>query len=210
MATWVGVTRDNEPGSDDPADHRGTVFRLLARDTVVAGCIAEDLRRSGRRAFVVAGRHEYGRQLDGQLHLVGLPRTLDVDEADVVILCGLAGEPETESARSLAPLSVIAFDGIQGADLGEGRDVCLALPFEPSSAVSTSDLFAGVEQARRAAKLVVKVHDAGTRERGSVLAALRALGRFDEFGDPLDPAVWLWRVADGWALTAERPLTAPG
>jgi hypothetical protein len=107
----------------------------------------------------------------------------------------------------LAPLSVIAFDGIQGADLGEGRDVCLGLPFKPSSAVSTSDLFAGVEQARRAAELVVEVHEAGHRERHSVLAALRALGRFDDFGDPLDPAVWLWRVADRWALAAERPLT---
>ena len=46
MATWAGVTRDDEPGcEDDPADHRGTVFRLLARDTVVAERIATDVKR---------------------------------------------------------------------------------------------------------------------------------------------------------------------
>jgi hypothetical protein len=207
MATWVGVTRHDEPGCDDPADHRGTVFRLLARDTVVAGAIADDVRRTRRRAFVIAGRHEYGVQLDGQLHLVDLPRTRDIDEADVLVLCGLAGEPEIQIARSLAPLGVIAFDGVQGADLGDGRDVQLALPFEPLSGISTHDLFAGVEQARRAAELVVELHDAGARERSSVLTALRGLGRFDEFGDPADPAVWLWRVADGWVLEAERRLT---
>src|ERR671929_1572731 len=33
VATWAGVTRDDEPGCDDPARHRGTVLRLGARDT---------------------------------------------------------------------------------------------------------------------------------------------------------------------------------
>jgi hypothetical protein len=209
MATWAGVTRDDEPGCDDAADHRGTVFRLIARDTVVAGCIAEDLRRTGRQALVAAGDHEYGVQLDGQLRLRGLPRTLDPDAADVVVLCGLAGEPETEVARSLAPLPVVAFDGVQGADLGQGRDVCLALPFAPSSEVSTADLFAGVGQARRAAELVVGAHAAGASERNSALATLRARGGCDEFGDPTDPIVWLWRVTDAWELMAERPLPEP-
>src|SRR5213083_2581567 len=42
VATWAGVTRDDEPGCDDhPADHRGTVFRMVARDTVVAQRIAQ-------------------------------------------------------------------------------------------------------------------------------------------------------------------------
>src|SRR5437763_10636201 len=40
VATWAGVTRDDEPGCDDPARHRGTVLRILARDTVVAQRIA--------------------------------------------------------------------------------------------------------------------------------------------------------------------------
>src|SRR6185503_4351144 len=43
----------------------------------------------------------------------------------------------------------------------------------------------------------------------SLLAALRALGTFDEFGDPKKPIVWLWRVVAGWALVADRPLTPP-
>src|SRR4051812_17963855 len=74
VATWAGVTRDDEPGCDDPARHRGTVLRLVARDTVVCARIAADVRASGRHAVVVAGEHEYGVQLDGQLALVGLPR----------------------------------------------------------------------------------------------------------------------------------------
>ena len=66
MATWAGVTRSDEPGcEDDPADHRGTVFRLVARDTEMALRIAADVRAAGNRAFVVAGEHEYGVQLQG-------------------------------------------------------------------------------------------------------------------------------------------------
>jgi ABC-type branched-subunit amino acid transport system substrate-binding protein len=34
VATWAGVTRDDEPGcEDDPARHGGTVLRMVARDT---------------------------------------------------------------------------------------------------------------------------------------------------------------------------------
>src|SRR3954469_12116365 len=33
VATWAGVTRDDEPGCDDAADHRGTVLRLVPRAT---------------------------------------------------------------------------------------------------------------------------------------------------------------------------------
>jgi hypothetical protein len=35
---------------------------------------------------------------------------------------------------------------------------------------------------------------------------MRALGRFDEHGDPIDPPVWLWRAGPGWALAPERAL----
>ena len=74
VATWTGVTRDDEPGcEDDPARHNGTVLRMIARDTVVAARIAADVRAQGKRALVIAGEHEYGVQLDGQLQLAGLP-----------------------------------------------------------------------------------------------------------------------------------------
>jgi hypothetical protein len=131
VATWAGVTHDDEPGCDDAARHDGTVLRLLARDTEVAARIAADVRTGGRRAFVVAGEHEYGVQLDGQLRMGGLPRADTPEEADIVVLCGLAGAPEIELAAALAPLPVVAFDGVQGAQLGAGRDVRLALPFAP-------------------------------------------------------------------------------
>src|SRR6476619_7512624 len=94
VATWAGVTRDDEPGCEDPARHGGTVLRIVARDTVVAQRIAADLAAREQRALVIAGDHEYGSQLDGQLRLGGLPRTPDPGEADVVVLAGLAGEPE--------------------------------------------------------------------------------------------------------------------
>src|SRR4051812_41218253 len=29
VATWAGVTRDDEPGCDDPAQHHGTILRLV-------------------------------------------------------------------------------------------------------------------------------------------------------------------------------------
>ena len=51
VATWAGVTRDDEPGcEDDPARHRGTVLRMIARDTVVAARIAAHVREQGKRA----------------------------------------------------------------------------------------------------------------------------------------------------------------
>ena len=207
MATWAGVTREDEPGCEaEHADHRGTVFRLLARDTEVAARIAHDVRARGGRAFVVAGEHEYGVQLDGQLRLAGLPRASDGSDADVLVLCGLVGEPEIARARSLTRLPVMAFDGVQGADLGDGREVTLALPFAPSPGISPGDVFAGVEQARRAAELVVEALAAGARDRASVLARLRSLGSFDEHGDPVEPDVWLWRRRAGWQLEPDRAL----
>ncbi|HEY7198002.1 MAG TPA: hypothetical protein VH306_12515 [Gaiellaceae bacterium] len=206
VATWAGVTRDDEPGCDDAAQSRGTVVRLVARDTVVAARIAEHVRASGGRALVVAGDHDYGLQLDGQLRLAGLPRADGPERADVLVLAGLEGEPEIERAAALAPLPILAFDGVQGAGLGEGRDVLLALPFEPVEGVSNDDLFAGVEHARRAARLVAAAIDERASDRASMLAALRALGRFDEYGDPIDPPVWLWRAGPGWPLEPERAL----
>ena len=168
VATWAGVTRDDEPGCDDhPARHGGTVLRLVARDTVVAQRIAERVRAAGQTARVIAGDHEYGLQLDGQLRMAGLPRG---DDAGVIVLAGLVGEPEIDRARQLAPLPLIAFDGIQGEAFPE-QEVTLALVYAPGEL--------GVAEARRAADIVV---------RGRTLAGMRALG-FDERGDPLDPVV---------------------
>jgi hypothetical protein len=167
VATWAGVTRDDEPGCDDAARHAGTVLRMVARDTVVARRIAERLR--GRRALVIAGDHDYGLQLDGQLRLAALDRVAEAP--DVIVLAGLCGEPEADAARALAPLPIVAFDGIQGESFPD-QEVELALVYAPGPV--------GVAEARRAAEIAVAGRD---------LAHMRELGRFDEHGDPVDPLV---------------------
>ena len=50
------MTRNDEPGcEDDPAQHRGTMLRLVARDTVVAERIAGHVRpRRAARLIVEA------------------------------------------------------------------------------------------------------------------------------------------------------------
>jgi hypothetical protein len=197
-ATWAGVTRTDEPGcEDDPAQHLGTVLRMVARDTVVAARLAAHIRQAGQRALVVAGTHEYGAQLDAQLRLGGLPRVEDAAEADLVVLCGLAGAPEVARAAATG-LAVIAFDGVQdGACL---PDLRLALPY------AAGDDVVGTGATRRAAQLVVDALGAGAADRAAVLAALRARGSFDECGDPVDPPVWLWRAGEHWVLEPEQAL----
>jgi hypothetical protein len=195
VATWAGVTRDDEPGcEDDPADHRGTVLRMVARDTEVAFRLARYLRGRGERALVVAGSGEYGAQLEGQLRLAEVPRA---DDADVVIAAGVPEEPGMERVKETAPAPLIAFDGIQGLDVGE-RDVWVALPF-------ASDPSHGIEAAR-AAQLVVDALAQGAATRAEVLAACRAAGPFDEHGDPIDPPVSLWRADADWRLTPESAI----
>jgi hypothetical protein len=169
VATWVGVTRDDEPGCDDPADHRGTVFRMVARDTVVAQRIAQRLRDAGQGARLIGGAHEYGMQVAGQLRLAGLP-----EGDDVIVLVGLPGEPEIERARALAPKPIIAFDGIQPEPFPD-QEVTIALVYAPGPV--------GVAEARRAAEIAAETTDLGAiRDRG-----------FDEHGDPLDPPVYFQR-----------------
>jgi hypothetical protein len=179
VATWVGVTRDDEPGcEDDPAMHRGTILRMVARDSVVAQRITDRVRQANQRAMVVAGDHEYGAQLDAQLARSGLPRTNDPADADVIVLAGLAGNPEIDAARALAPLPIIAFDGIQRERFPH-QDAVIAL------AVATSGEAYGVPEARRAAELTV----AALRRGGDTLQGLRELGPFDDHGDLIDPTV---------------------
>ena len=210
VATWAGITRDDEPGCDDPARHRGTILRLVARDTEVAARIAANVRAANQRAHVIAGAHPYGQQLDGQLRLAALPRTEDSGEADAVILCGLAGQPEIDRAAAMAALPIIAFDGVQGADLDGASDVRLALPIAPADGLSQRDVMAGVGQARRAAELILAAVRAGAHDRETLLAALRTLGPFDDHGDAIDPPVWLWRACADWRLTPERSLARVG
>jgi hypothetical protein len=206
VATWAGVTRDDEPGcEDDPADHRGTVFRMLARDTEVAQRIAADLRRTKMRAFVVAGDHEYGHQLDGQLRLAGLDRTPAAADADVIVLCGLVDEPEVRQAAALAPLPIVAFDGVQGSELGSGQTLRLALPFAPSETAAAA-FWLGADQTRAAVNLVSGCVRAGAGSRALLLEAIRGTGGFDRNGDLLNPPVWLWRADEEWSLSPDRPL----
>lgn len=188
---------------DDAAHHLGTVLRMVARDTIVARRLAVDVRARGDRAFVVAGEHDYGRQIDGQLRLAGLPRTDDPDRADVLVVAGLAGEPEVERIAALRP-PVIAFDGIQGADLGRGRDVRVVLPF--AAELEAEGRIRLEAYGERAARLVVAALQAGATDRRKLLDALRRLGPFDAHGDPVDPPVWLWRADGDWRLSPERPL----
>jgi hypothetical protein len=197
VATWAGVTRGNEPCEGDPADHRGTVLRMLARDTEVAARLAEDVRAAEERAFVVAGEHEYGAQLDAQLDFVGLPRVRAPQDADLVVLCGLAGHPEVARAAGLGR-AVIAFDGVQG---GPPIPNCsLLLPFTPEADMG------GTTAAARAASLISAAVAGGARDRAALLSALRIAGPFDEHGDPVDPPVWLYRAGPDWSLTPDRPL----
>jgi hypothetical protein len=207
ITTWAGVTRSDEPGCDDAADHRGTVLRLVARDTEVAARIAADVRARNHRALVIAGRHDYGVQLDGQLRIAGLPRADGPGEADLLVLCGLVGEPEVDEARAIDALPIVAFDGPQGGDVGLARPVHLALPFAPAAGDEPFDHLAhGAAEAERAARMIVDALRAGATDRASMLVALRAAGPFDEHGDPFAPSVWLWRAGEDWSLRPERPL----
>jgi hypothetical protein len=197
VATWAGLTRSDEPCEGDPARHRGTVLRMLARDTEVAARLAAAVRAAGRRAVVVAGEHEYGVQLDGQLELAGLPRAAAAGDADLVVLCGLAGRPEVARAAE-AGLPVIAFDGVQGGE--PIPDCSLILPFTPG------DDMGGTTAAARAASLISAAVAGGARDRTALLSALRIAGPFDEHGDPVDPPVWLYRAGADWSLHPDRPL----
>jgi hypothetical protein len=85
------------------------------------------------------------------------------------------------TALDHAPLPIIAFDGIQGADLRPGRDVQIALVYAPT------DGALGTPEAQRAAALVVEGVNAG---HDDLLATIRALGPFDDHGDPIDPPVY--------------------
>jgi hypothetical protein len=184
-ATWVGVTRSDEPfGDGEPSRSSSVVLRIIARDMVVAERIAAWVRGRGEGARVIAGDHPYGEQLASQLRLAGLS-----EGDDLVVLCGLSDHPECHRARD-ADLPIVAFDGVQGSELGE--DVRLALPFAPAAEGVL------VAAARRAAQLV--------RDGHGDMETMRRLGPFDDHGDPIDPPVWLWRAGRAWSLTPEAAI----
>jgi hypothetical protein len=124
----------------------------------------------------------------------------------VVILCALAGDPEVADAIALRPLPIVAFDGVQGAELDGTHPLRLALPVTPSTELAVCELMAGVGQASRAAQLILAGLRGGAGDRRSLLNALRSLGPFDDHGDPVNPPVWLWRADADWRLSPERPL----
>jgi hypothetical protein len=115
--------------------------------------------------------------LDAQLAHFGMPRA-DVVDADVIVLAGLAGHEEIHRARALAPMPIIAFDGIQ-PELFPNQRVSIALVYS-----RTEDGF-GSPETRRAAELAVSALECGD----DTLSALRRLGPFDEHGDLVDPLV---------------------
>ena len=111
-----------------------------------------------------------------------------------------ADHPYGRQLDALAPMRVLAFDGVQDGDLLRGQQVRLALPFAPG------ELPAMTAPAERAARLAVRAVSGGAADRAAMLCALRDLGGFDEHGDLPGAPVWLWRVEHGWALEPDRPL----
>ena len=81
----------------------------------------------------------------------------------------------------------------------------VALPVAPPTASSSATSCSSSSRAPRRAARGRRARG-GARDRAGVLSALRAAGPFDEHGDPVDPPVWLWRAADDWSLTPDRPL----
>jgi hypothetical protein len=78
----------------------------------------------------------------------------------------------------LAPMSIIAFDGIQPERFPD-QDVVIGAVF------ASSESGLGVPEARRGAELAV----AALARGGDTIQQLRELGPFDDHGDVLDPVV---------------------
>jgi len=171
---------------------------MIARDTVVAGRLAEDVRAAEQHAFVVAGEHEYGDQLDRQLDHVGLPRVERPEDADLVVLCGLAGRPEVARAAALG-LPVIAFDGVQGG--APIPDCSVMLPFEPDEDPGGAD----ADEARHRPGRH-RLASTAPANRATLLSAIRTAGPFDEHGDPVDRRCGSTAPARTGACKPDRPL----
>ncbi len=175
-ATYSALTRDKPgaydgmPASLSPAGER-SLFRLVPRDTAIARAVVA----RWPRARLVSDGTDYGRQIAAQLRMVGLREDPD---ARLTIYAGL-----WQSAPDL-PRKVLGFEGAAE----EGFPGRLALPQRAGDGWSNQEAIIYAPQAREAATLVRGAVESGQ----SVLAALRACGRFDEHGDTLERRVGLW------------------
>jgi hypothetical protein len=197
-ATWVALTREDEPHGTDEAPPqrpggRATLVRLVPRDTEVCRKLVENAPE--RRLAVVEEHESYGRQLGRQLRMVGLEE--EPGEPDAVVYCGLA---ENAPHGLLAGRRVYAFDGAQGFGDAHTRYVLANLPRE---GWSDEDVRAFVPQAADAGELVAKAVAQGGADREAVRRAVWAIGGFDEHGDPPDPRVGVWRPGADGGLTCE-------
>ena len=140
--------------------------------------------RGGRRARV---RRAARRPARPRRAAAGRERA---EAADLVVLCGLAGQPEVARAAELG-LPVVAFDGVQGG--APIPDCSLMLPFAPDEDMG------GTTAADAGRHAGLRGLAGGARDRAALLSAIRIAGPFDEHGDPVDPPVWLYRAGADWS-----------
>ena len=146
VATWAGVTRDDEPGcEDDPARHRGTVLRMLARDTEVAARLAADVRAPGSMRSCWRASTSTARSSTGSCAWSACRGPTTPQPPTWSCCAGWRAGRRSRAPRA-AGLPVVAFDGVQGGPPVSG--LRLVLPFAPG------DDPAGTTAARRAASLV--------------------------------------------------------
>jgi hypothetical protein len=167
-ATWVGLTRPDEPGHD-PGAARRTLFRIAARDTVVCAAIVGVV---GGSAQLVVDDTPYGDQIAAQLRLCGLR-----DGGDTVVYAGLG-----ETAPDGLPADVLAMDGAAQHGFPERHPGATyfgaAYKAEGFSDAECWDFAPQVELA------------------GRLLAFGDLESHFDAHGDLLDAPVGAWRLGD--------------
>jgi hypothetical protein len=173
-ATWVGLTRADEPGSG-AAPARRTLFRIAARDMVVCRAIVAAV---GGQARIVSDDTDYGRQIGSQLRMAGLQ-----EGGDAVIYAGLG-----ESAPDGLPAEVICMDGAAQDGFPErhpdARYFGAAYAQEGYTDEECWDFAPHVDLA------------------GRLIAGGEIASHFDEHGDLLEPrsGVWRWEAGHFRAL----------
>jgi hypothetical protein len=169
-ATWVGLTRPDEPAGSDDKPERRTLFRLAARDMEVCRAIVSVV---DGRARLISDGSEYGSQIASQLRLAGLE-----SDGDMVVYAGLG-----ETAPPGLPPNVIALDGAAHGGFPERHPealyFCAAHPVEGFTDAEAWDFAPQVEQA------------------GRLIASGALPAGFDEHGDPLEPVIGMWRFSGG-------------
>jgi hypothetical protein len=187
VATAAGATRTTSRG----AMTRRAIAARHCGWTRATPSSRSGSRRTSQRGddapLLSRGEHEYGPQVDDQLRIGALPRTADPGEADVVVLAGLAWEPEVERPAVLSPLPVIAFDGVQGAGLGIGRPVTgrgarlrpeRSSPWRPAGSAPTRRRQLHAIRATGRRSTTPCTSGAGRRHPGAGYDVQRAVARF--------------------------------